>query len=95
MAAYVIADIEITDAEKYTEYRDRVPATIETFGGRYLDRGGEVRVLEGEWTPNRVAVIEFESAERALEWYSSEDYRPLIAIRRAASKSNLVLVKGV
>jgi len=40
-------------------------------------------------------VLEFESVERALEWYGSEDYRPLLAIRQAAAESRLVLVKGV
>ncbi len=95
MAAYVIAEIRIKDPEKYEEYRLKVPATLEKYGGRYLVRGGEARLLEGDEQPNRLAVLEFESAERALEWYESEDYRPLLAIRQAATESRLVLVKGV
>ena len=95
MAAYVIAEIRIKDPEKYEEYRLKVPATLEKYGGRYLVRGGEARPLEGDGQPNRLAVLEFESVERALEWYGSEDYRPLLAIRQAAAESRLVLVKGV
>jgi uncharacterized protein (DUF1330 family) len=95
MAAYVIAEIRIKDPEKYEEYRLMVPATLDMHGGRYLVRGGETRLLEGEPQPNRLAVLEFESAERAVEWYESEDYRQLIPIRQAASEFRLVLVKGV
>ena len=95
MAAYVIAEVRITDAEKYEEYRLKVPSTIEKHGGRYLVRGGEARLLEGEPQAIRLVVLEFESAERAVEWYESEDYQPLIQIRQAASESRLVLVKGV
>jgi len=95
MAAYVIAEIRITDAEKFEEYRAKVPATLEKHGGRYIVRGGEIRLLEGGPQPSRLSVLEFESAERAVEWYESEDYRPLIQIRQAASESRLVLVKGI
>ena len=95
MAAYVIAEVRVTDAAKYEEYRSQVSATVEKHGGRYLARGGETRLLEGEPQPNRLVVLEFESAERAVEWYESADYLPLIHIRQAASVSRLVLVTGV
>lgn len=95
MAAYIIAEIRITDAEKFEEYRAKVPATLEKHGGRYIVRGGEIRLLEGGPQPSRLSVLEFESVERAVEWYESEDYQPLIPIRQAASESRLVLVKGV
>src|SRR5262249_26380894 len=49
MAAYVIADIEITDAAGYEEYRRRVPETVAQYGGRYMARGGVVETLEGNW----------------------------------------------
>ena len=52
MAAYVIANIQITDPDRYPEYASRVPQTIERHGGRYLARGGKVEVLEGEWEPS-------------------------------------------
>ena len=40
MAAYVIVDLEVTDAARFAEYRQRVPATIAAYGGRFLVRGG-------------------------------------------------------
>jgi len=59
MAAYVIADIDITDPKAYEEYRAKVPAVIAKYGGRYIVRGGKIEQLEGGWQPKRLAVLEF------------------------------------
>ncbi len=58
MAAYLIADVEITDQAGFEEYRKVVPRTIEKYGGRFLVRGGKFEVLEGEWSPKRVVVLQ-------------------------------------
>jgi len=52
MAVYAVVNVEITDPDRYTEYRGKAPATIARYGGKYLARGGEVEVLEGTGTPN-------------------------------------------
>lgn len=95
MSAYVIAQIEITDPDRYAEYVKQVPATIARFGGRYLARGGKSEALEGRLTGRRIAIVEFDSYERAKDWYESEDYRGPRALRQGASISSLVLVEGV
>jgi uncharacterized protein (DUF1330 family) len=95
MSAYLIADVEVTDAAAYEEYRQRVPATIAAYGGRYLVRGGALTVLEGTWSPKRCVVLEFPSAEKLRAWYASPQYTPLIAIRQRATKSRLVMVEGL
>ncbi|HEU0225074.1 MAG TPA: DUF1330 domain-containing protein [Steroidobacteraceae bacterium] len=95
MSAYIIAQIEITDPERYAEYVKQVPATIARFGGRYLARGGKSEALEGRLTGRRIAIVEFESYERAKDWYESEDYRGPRALRQGASISSLVLVDGI
>ena len=95
MAAYVIADVEVTDPAGYDEYRKGVPATIAAHGGRYLARGGEVQVLEGDWIPRRAVILEFPSLERARAWYDSPEYRPLREMRARASDSRLVIIDGV
>ena len=94
MAAYVIADIEITDPHAYEEYRRRVPATIAQYGGRYVVRGGATEVLEGDWQPRRLVVIEFPSLAQARRWYDSEEYREPRAIRQRCSRGHAVLVEG-
>ena len=95
MFAYIIVDIDIHDTAGLEEYRKQVPATIATYGGRFIVRGGKFEILEGPWHPKRLVVLEFPSVEQAKRWYDSEEYRPLKAMRFKASKSNLVLVEGV
>jgi uncharacterized protein (DUF1330 family) len=95
MAAYVIANIRITDPDRYPEYASRVPQTVERYGGRYLARGGKVEVLEGEWEPQRLVILEFESMERLREWYDSPEYASLKQLREEGTVSQLVIVEGL
>lgn len=95
MPAYLIVDVDVTDPEKFERYRLQVAPTLERYGGAFLVRGGKVEVLEGEWLPKRVVVLRFESAARAREWWSSEEYRAPKQLRQEASRTNLILVEGV
>ena len=95
MAAYVIADVEVKDPAAFEEYRKQVPATIQKYGGRYLVRGGATEVLEGEWRPRRLVILEFASVAAARRWYDSEEYRGPKALRRRATVTNLALVEGL
>ena len=96
VSAFVIAErVEVLDAEKLQRYLDAVTPTIERRGGRYHVVTGTVEVLEGEWRPPALVVFEFPSRERALEWWGSEEYAPLKAIRREAADYNMVLVEGL
>ncbi len=95
MAAYVIADIEVTDSAGFAEYQQKVPATIAAYGGRYLVRGGATEVMEGNWSPRRCVILEFPDMAQLKKWYTSPEYRPLIAIRERTTRSNLVLTEGI
>jgi uncharacterized protein (DUF1330 family) len=96
MPAYFIFDIKrVVDEEKIGEYRQRVGTTVEQYGGRYVVRGGESEVVEGDWNPVRLVVLEFPSLEQARLWYGSEEYRGLKALRLAATHSNGVIVEGL
>jgi uncharacterized protein (DUF1330 family) len=94
MAAYLIANIDVTDPAGYEEYRKRVPPTIVASGGRFLARGGTLDVLEGNWTPKRLVLIEFPSMAALRSWYDSPEYRPLIELRNRFATSSLVAVEG-
>jgi uncharacterized protein (DUF1330 family) len=94
MSAYVIGEIEVTDAAVYEDYRKQVLAAVQKYGGKFLVRGGRVEALEGGWSPKRVVVLEFPSFEQAQKWYRSSEYAPLIALRQRASRGKLVLVEG-
>ena len=69
MAAYLIADIEVTNPEGFKKYQEAVPATIAKHGGKYLVRGGEVEPKEGDWTPTRMVVLEFPNMATLKKWY--------------------------
>ncbi len=94
MPAYVIADIDVHDADTYRSYAALVPGTLEPFGGRFLVRGGDFEVLEGDWQPHRLVVLEFPSLEQARRWYASDEYAAAVAIRKSASDGSLVLIAG-
>ena len=94
MPAYVIADVKLHDPDAYKAYAAEVPALIAKHGGRYLVRGGAVDVLEGEWTPARLIVLEFPDRESALRFYDDPAYQRLKGIRMATSSGNLIVVDG-
>jgi uncharacterized protein (DUF1330 family) len=94
MAAYLIGEIEVTDAALYEEYRKQVLPVVQKYGGKFIVRGGTVDPLEGGWAPRRLVVLEFPSMAQAQKWYRSPEYAPLIAMRQKASKGRLVLVDG-
>ena len=95
MAAYVIADVKVTNPDIFREYMNQVPSTVERYGGKYLVRGGAIQKIEGKWEPTRVVVIEFESVEQAKRWYDSEEYSGPKQLRSEASNANLLIVEGV
>lgn len=95
MAAYLIADITVTDPDAYEAYKARVGETIAAYGGRYCVRGGVAEPLEGDWRPNRVVVLEFPDMDTLKAWYHSEAYAGPKAIRQGASVSRIVAVDGV
>jgi uncharacterized protein (DUF1330 family) len=94
MPAYVIVNIEVTDQDAFEHYRAAVPEVLARFGGRYLVRGGDLHVIEGEPPLNRLVILEFPDMDRARAFYSSEDYAPLLKLRMAAARSEMVLVDG-
>lgn len=95
MPAYVLVDITVKDAETYERYKQLAPPTIAAYGGRYLVRGGATEMLEGTWTPTRIAMLEFPTVERAREWWNSPEYAPAKAMRQASTDTDMLLVEGL
>jgi uncharacterized protein (DUF1330 family) len=91
VAAYVIANVTVHDPEAYRAYTAVTPKTIADHGGRFISRGGDVEVLEGDWRPSRLVIIEFPSIEAARAWYTSPEYEEAKELRLATSDSQLVL----
>jgi uncharacterized protein (DUF1330 family) len=95
MPAYIIVEIEVTDPVGYEEYKKFASDSIHAHGGKYIVRGGKTEVMEGDWQPKRLVVLEFESTERAKEWLNSEEYREPRKMRQCTARANMILVDGV
>ena len=92
--AYIIAEVEVHDAEGFEAYRSGVAPMIAAFGGRYLVRGGPITALEGDPPTRRVVVIEFPSKAEAETFWHSEEYRPVAALRHKSAHSRIYMVEG-
>lgn len=92
MATYLFVDIKVTDLSKFKEYARAVQSTVEAYGGSYLCKWGVSEALEGEWNVNRIVLVKFGTADQARAWWTSEEYRPLKALRREASTTRVLLV---
>lgn len=95
MPAYMIARINVTDPEKYEGYKALSPAAIAAYGGKFLARGGEVTMLEGEPEDRRVVIVEFPSVEQAKVFYDSPEYLEARAARKDAAESQFMVVEGL
>lgn len=95
MSAYCLFDVRaITDPKKVEEYRSRVADTVAQYGGHYRVLGGRSDVVEGDWRPGFLVLLEFASFEQAHRWYASDEYRPLKSLRLAGTQSNGLVIEG-
>jgi uncharacterized protein (DUF1330 family) len=94
VSAYVIVQAEVTDWDRFGNYLKESPGIISRYGGRYIVRGGEKIVLEGDDRERRVVIIEFPSLEKAREWYCSKEYQQIKCLREGAATGLLIAVDG-
>jgi uncharacterized protein (DUF1330 family) len=95
MPAYVIVETNVTDPERYEQYKAAAQAAIAVGGGRYLVRGGEIAVLEGDWQPSRLVVLEFADLAAVKRWYDSDAYQQAKRLREGAARLRMVAVQGI
>jgi len=95
MAAYVIVDSKVTDPERIKAYGAKVGDTLKAHGGRPIVAGGAIEVIEGDWTPSRLVVVEFADADAARRWYNSPEYQEILPIRLEAADDNFLIVEGL
>lgn len=95
MPAYVLVQVEVQDPAIYEKYKPMVPPTIAAYGGRFIARGGKTEILEGDWSPGRLVILEFPSVEQAKKWWASEEYAEAKALRQRSAKTQMIVVEGV
>ena len=91
----MIVETDIHDADRYEQYKAVSPAAVAGGGGRFVVRGGELAVLEGDWEPTRLVVLEFEDLEAVKRWYASPEYQEAKKLRDGAANLRMVAVQGI
>jgi uncharacterized protein (DUF1330 family) len=94
-AAYLIADVSISDAERMAHYREWSTKAIREHGAEVLVRGGTIEPLEGEWQPERMVLLRFADMDTARRFYSSETYTHARRLREGAGVLRMVIVEGM
>ena len=95
MTAYAIAHLRnVRVGPDIVGYLERIDATLEPFGGRFIVHGSAIDVREGEW-PGDVIVIEFPDREQATAWYESPAYQAILPLRTGNADGTAILVDGV
>lgn len=94
MPAYLIIDSTVHDTALMKGYVDKVGATLTPFGGKRLISTDQIDVIEGDWAPQRIVVLEFPDADACRRWYVSPEYQEILPIRFEAADDNLLLVEG-
>jgi uncharacterized protein (DUF1330 family) len=95
MAAYLLADLTISDPEGFRAYQQRVGATLAPYGGTFLVRGGALETMEGDWHPQTLVILHFESVAQAWRWYQSPEYTALSEQRKQSASTQAIVVEGV
>jgi uncharacterized protein (DUF1330 family) len=95
MPAYIIVETDVHDPEQYERYKAASPGAVAAGGGRFIARGGELAVLEGDWQPKRLVLLEFPDLETAKRFYESERYQEAKKLREGAANLRMVAFEGL
>jgi uncharacterized protein (DUF1330 family) len=95
MSAYIIVEVEVKDPVRYEDYKKLTPASLASYGGKFIVRGGKAELIEGEQEPKRIVILEFENAEKAKAWWNSPEYNEAKKLRHDTADSRMILVEGV
>ena len=94
-SAYILANVDVTDAQQYEQYKKLSSHAMQAHGAEVCVRGGKVDVLEGDWSPQRVVLLKFPTAEAARRFYDSPEYAAAKQARQGAAVMRMVLIEGV
>jgi uncharacterized protein (DUF1330 family) len=95
MAAYVLVNIDVTDPVGYEDYKKLAAPAVAACGGRYLVRGGAAEILEGNWEPKRLVILQFDSVAQAKQWWASAEYCVAKELRQKTAITDMIVVEGV
>jgi uncharacterized protein (DUF1330 family) len=90
---YWIGRVDVSSPEAYQNYVKANAVPFAKFGARFLVRGGNYRIAEGEARARNV-VIEFPSYEAAVECWDSPEYQAAKAERDGHAVADIIIIEG-
>ena len=94
-AAYMIIGVTVTDEASFGPYAQEVPSMMAKYGGEVVVVDDNFEVLEGSFDRKRAVILKFPSMEQARDFYNSDEYAPMIELRKACTDGDVVLVQGL
>jgi uncharacterized protein (DUF1330 family) len=94
MKGYLVLDFSISELEGFLEYAEKIPAFIEKHGGKYIVQGVVPETMEGQWSPDRLVILEFPTPKNAKEFLADPEAQNLFALRHRTTNSQLILAEG-
>ena len=94
MPGYLIAQLNVKNLEPYKKYIEKVTPLVKKYGGEYIVRSGKYEVIQGEWLYPRNVIIKFPSFQNAVDFYKSDEYKPVKKIREDNSVGNIIIIEG-
>ena len=94
MKAYLVLDLTVNDFDRFKKYIVEIPAFIARHYGKYIVQGVRPTTIEGDWTPDRMVIIEFPKRDNAEAFLGDSEIQELFKVRHETATSKLVLVDG-
>jgi uncharacterized protein (DUF1330 family) len=94
MKAYLVLDLSVNDFSGFREYIAEIPAFIARHSGKYIVQGTQPTIIEGDWKPERLVIIEFPEREKAEAFLGDPEIRELFKLRHETTTSKLLLADG-
>ena len=94
MKAYLVLDLSVNDFSGFRRYIAEIPAFIAKHSGKYIVQGVQPTIIEGDWKPERIVIIEFPQREKAEAFLGDPQLQDLFKLRHDTTTSKLVLVDG-
>ncbi|MGH6709322.1 MAG: DUF1330 domain-containing protein [Bradyrhizobium sp.] len=94
MKAYLVLDLSVNDFGGFRRYIAEIPAFIARHSGKYIVQGVQPTIIEGDWQPERVVIIEFPERANAEAFLGDPEIQDLFKVRHDTTTSKLVLVDG-
>lgn len=91
MPAYVLIDIDIQNSDRFGQYVEAITPMLEAADARAVSFDADPSVVEGNWTPSTIVVLEFPTKTAADEFFASDEYQPLRTLRHSIATTNIVI----